>query len=105
MLKDSIGGGSNGDILDVNIFGLRGTIILVSLSSTLEKVSKNRHETCFSVQTGDAEEGSAQERCLPQAEVKHLDEGVGFVDIHTRALEGECSLLFSATCYMLFSPC
>lgn len=65
MLKDSIGGGLNGDILDVSIFGLRGTIILVSLSSTLEKVSKNRHQTCFSVQICEAEEGSAQERCHP----------------------------------------
>lgn len=50
MLKDSTHGGSNGNKLDMGIFGLGRRVILLRLRDILGSLSKERHQNCFSVQ-------------------------------------------------------
>lgn len=50
MLKDSTHGGSNGNKLDMGIFGLGKRVILLRLRDILGSLSKERHQNCFSVQ-------------------------------------------------------
>lgn len=95
----------NRDILDINIFGWGGIIILISFKSTLGKVSKDRQQTCFSVQTGETEEEMAQERCQPTGRGRECSkESVRFADIHRRALEGDdCHCSHLGTVFMVWN--
>lgn len=107
MLKDNTNGGSNGNKLDVDIFGLGRRIMFLSCRDILGNLSKEGYQTSFSVQ--QTEERTAQERCHPVGRGgERLDEGVGPLDVFKRPLEGDdhcCSQFVTShsDCVELFS--